>query len=88
MGKWLYVDSDILIFDEPTRGIDVGAKQEMYKIITNLAEQGKAIIIVSSELPEVLGICNRIIVMCNGKINGELNADETNQEEILNCAIA
>jgi ribose transport system ATP-binding protein len=88
VGKWLYVDSDILIFDEPTRGIDVGAKQEMYTIITNLAKQGKSIIIVSSELPEVLGICNRIIVMCNGKINGELNADETNQEEILNCAIA
>jgi len=88
VGKWLYVDSDILIFDEPTRGIDVGAKQEMYKIITNLAKQGKSIIIVSSELPEVLGICNRIIVMCNGKISGELNADETDQEEILNCAIA
>ncbi len=88
VGKWLYVDSDILIFEEPTRGIEVGAKQEKYKIITNLAEQGKAIIIVSSELPEVLGICNRIIVMCKGKVNGELNADETDQEEILNCAIA
>jgi ribose transport system ATP-binding protein len=88
VGKWLYVDSDILIFDEPTRGIDVGAKEEMYKIISNLAKQGKAIIIVSSELPEVLGICNRIIVMCNGKVNGELNADETDQEEILNYAIA
>jgi ribose transport system ATP-binding protein len=88
VGKWLYVDSDILIFDEPTRGIDVGAKQEMYKIITNLAKQGKAIIIVSSELPEVLGICNRIIVMCKGKVNGELNADEADQEEILNLAIA
>ena len=88
VGKWLYVDSDILIFDEPTRGIDVEAKQEMYKIITNLAEQGKAIIIVSSELPEVLGICNRIIVMCKGKVNGELNADETDQEEIVNCSIA
>jgi ABC-type sugar transport system ATPase subunit len=87
VGKWLYVDSDILIFDEPTRGIDVGAKQEMYKIITNLAKQGKSIIIVSSELPEVLGICNRIIVMCKGRVSGELNADETNQEEILNYAI-
>jgi len=88
VGKWLFVDSDILIFDEPTRGIDVGAKQEMYNIIANLAKQGKSIIIVSSELPEVLGICNRIIVMCNGKVNGELIADETNQEEILNYAIA
>ena len=88
VGKWLFVDSDILIFDEPTRGIDVGAKQEMYKIITNLAKQGKSIVIVSSELPEVLGICNRIVVMCKGKVNAELNADETNQEEILNYAIA
>jgi ribose transport system ATP-binding protein len=87
VGKWLYVDSDILIFDEPTRGIDVGAKEEMYKIIANLAKQGKSIIIVSSELPEVLGICNRIIVMCKGKISSELNADETNQEEILNYAL-
>jgi ABC-type sugar transport system ATPase subunit len=88
VGKWLYVDSDILIFDEPTRGIDVGAKQEMYNIITNLAKQGKAIMIVSSELPEVLGMCHRIIVMCQGRISGELNADDTNQEEILNYAIA
>jgi ribose transport system ATP-binding protein len=88
VGKWLYVDSDILIFDEPTRGIDVGAKQEMYTIITNLAKQGKSIIIVSSELPEVLGICNRIIVMCKGRISGELDADEASQEEILNYAIA
>jgi ribose transport system ATP-binding protein len=88
VGKWLYVDSDILIFDEPTRGIDVGAKQEMYKIINNLARQGKAVIIVSSELPEVLGMCNRILVMCKGKVSGELNADETDQEEILNYAIA
>ena len=88
VGKWLFVDSDVLIFDEPTRGIDVGAKQEMYKIIANLAKQGKSIIIVSSELPEVLGLCNRIIVMCKGRVNGELAADETTQEEILNCAIA
>jgi ribose transport system ATP-binding protein len=88
VGKWLYVDSDILIFDEPTRGIDVGAKQEMYKIIVNLAEQGKAIIIVSSELPEVLGICNRILVMCEGRITAELDGDKATQEQILNYAIA
>ena len=88
VGKWLYVDSDILIFDEPTRGIDVGAKQEMYKIIASLAEQGKAIVIVSSELPEVLGMCNRILVMCEGKVTGDLKAEDTSQEEILNCAIA
>jgi len=88
ISKWLYIDSDLLIFDEPTRGIDVGAKQEIYKIIISLAEQGKAIIIVSSELPEVLGICNRIIVMCEGRITAELDADKADQEMILNYAIA
>ena len=88
ISKWLYIDSDLLIFDEPTRGIDVGAKQEIYKIITSLAEQGKAIIIVSSELPEVLGICNRIIVMCEGRITAELDGDKADQEMILNYAIA
>jgi ABC-type sugar transport system ATPase subunit len=84
----LYIDSDLLIFDEPTRGIDVGSKQEIYKIIASLAEQGKAIIIVSSELPEVLGICNRILVMCEGRITAELDADKADQEMILNYAIA
>ena len=88
ISKWLYIDSDILIFDEPTRGIDVGSKQEIYRIIVNLAEQGKAIIIVSSELPEVLGICNRILVMCEGRITAELDANKANQEMILNYAIA
>jgi ABC-type sugar transport system ATPase subunit len=88
ISKWLYIDSDLLIFDEPTRGIDVGAKQEIYRIIISLAEQGKAIIIVSSELPEVLGICNRIIVMCEGRITAELDGDKADQEMILNYAIA
>ena len=88
ISKWLYIDSDLLIFDEPTRGIDVGAKQEIYRIIASLAEQGKAIIIVSSELPEVLGICNRILVMCEGRITAELDADKADQEMILNYAIA
>jgi ABC-type sugar transport system ATPase subunit len=88
ISKWLYIDSDLLIFDEPTRGIDVGAKQEIYKIIASLAEQGKAIIIISSELPEVLGICNRILVMCEGRITAELDGDKADQEMILNYAIA
>ena len=88
ISKWLYIDSDLLIFDEPTRGIDVGSKQEIYKIIASLAEQGKAIIIVSSELPEVLGICNRILVMCEGRITAELDGDKADQEMILNYAIA
>jgi len=87
ISKWLYVDADIMIFDEPTRGIDVGAKQEIYRILDNLARQGTAIIIVSSELPEILGMCDRILVMCDGRITAELNGDETSQEEILGYAI-
>ena len=65
-------DSDILIFDEPTRGIDIGAKDEIYKLLHDLAQQGKSIIMISSELPEILRISHRVIVMCEGKITGEL----------------
>ncbi len=86
LGKWLYVDSDILILDEPTRGIDVGAKQEIYKILKDIAKSGKGIIVISSELPEVLGVSHRVIVMHDGKITGEADADLTTQEEIMNYA--
>ena len=72
IGKWLTRDSDILIFDEPTRGIDIGAKDEIYKLLHDLAQQGKSIIMISSELPEILRISHRVIVMCEGKITGEL----------------
>ena len=83
IAKWLYSDADIYIFDEPTRGIDVGAKYEIYELIINMAKQGKTIIVVSSEMPEILGITNRIGVMSNGRLAGIVNTKETDQEELL-----
>jgi ribose transport system ATP-binding protein len=86
IGKWLTRNCDILIFDEPTRGIDVGAKSEIYRLLNELADQGKSIIMISSELPEVLRMSHRIIVMCEGKITGELSRNEATQERIMTCA--
>jgi ribose transport system ATP-binding protein len=86
LAKWLVVDSDILIFDEPTRGIDVGAKQEVYRLLTKLAGQGKGIIMISSELPEIMGISHRILVMNEGRITGEVDPKESTQEEIMHLA--
>jgi ribose transport system ATP-binding protein len=86
IAKWLTADTDILIFDEPTRGIDVGAKSEIYKLLNDLARQGKAIIMISSELPEVLRMSHRILVMCEGRITGELSAGEATQERIMTFA--
>ncbi|GIK71310.1 MAG: monosaccharide-transporting ATPase [Chloroflexota bacterium] len=86
IGKWLTADTDILIFDEPTRGIDVGAKSEIYKLLNELAHQGKSIIMISSELPEILRMSHRIIVMCEGRITGELTAGEATQEGIMRLA--
>ncbi len=86
IGKWLTANSDILIFDEPTRGIDVGAKSEIYKLLNELARQGKSIIMISSELPEILRMSHRIIVMCEGRITGTLTAAEANQEAIMTFA--
>ena len=83
LSKWLFASPEILILDEPTRGIDVGAKYEIYTIINRLASEGKAIILVSSELPEVLGICDRIYVMREGKIVGEIPAKEASQEKVM-----
>ncbi len=88
LAKWLFRNADILIFDEPTRGIDVGAKYEIYVLLWELAAQGKGIIIVSSDLPELLGICHRIAVFSNGKIAGEVERREFNQERILSLAYA
>jgi putative multiple sugar transport system ATP-binding protein len=85
LSKWLFAGPEILILDEPTRGIDVGAKYEIYTIINRLAEEGKAIILISSELPEILGICDRIYVMRDGKIVGEMPAKEASQESIMKC---
>ncbi len=86
IAKWLFRNSDVLIFDEPTRGIDVGAKYEIYLLLWELARRGKAIIIVSSDLPEMLGICHRMIVFSNGKITGELMREDFDQETILSMA--
>lgn len=86
IAKWLVRDCDILIFDEPTRGIDVGAKSEIYSLMERLAGEGKSIIMISSELPEVLRMSDRIIVMCEGKITGELPIEEANQEVIMEAA--
>lgn len=82
-GRWLLTTPDILLLDEPTRGIDVGAKYEIYQLIVDLAQQGKGIIMISSEMPELLGLANRILVMSNGRVSGILDAKEANQEEIL-----
>lgn len=86
IAKWLLRECDILFFDEPTRGIDVGAKSEIYKLLEALAAQGKAIVMISSELPEVLRLSHRVLVMCEGRITGELAAAEATQEKIMHFA--
>jgi ribose transport system ATP-binding protein len=86
IAKWLTADTDILIFDEPTRGIDVGAKSEIYHLLNELAQQGKAIIMISSELPEILRMSHRILVMCEGRITGELSGAGATQEQIMTYA--
>ncbi|MFO8041723.1 MAG: sugar ABC transporter ATP-binding protein [Alkalispirochaeta sp.] len=86
LAKWLIRNSDILIFDEPTRGIDVGAKSEIYSLMNELASRGKSIIMISSELPEVLRMSDRIIVMCEGRITGELDITDASQEKIMHYA--
>lgn len=88
VARWLEADTDVIMFDEPTRGIDVGAKYEMYVLIGNLAAQGKAIIVISSELPELLGICDRILVMKGGRIAGEIDdVKNATQEAIMAMAV-
>lgn len=86
IGKWLTADTEILIFDEPTRGIDVGAKSEIYKLLNDLAHQGKSIIMISSELPEILRMSHRVVVMCEGRVTAVLNAGEATQESIMKYA--
>ncbi|MGO2773857.1 MAG: multiple monosaccharide ABC transporter ATP-binding protein [Brachybacterium tyrofermentans] len=83
LAKWLFPEPDVLILDEPTRGIDVGAKFEIYRLIQDLADQGKAVIVISSELPEVLGICDRIYTICEGRISGEVPRSEADQETLM-----
>ena len=86
IGRWLLTEPDVLLLDEPTRGIDVGAKYEIYQLIQNLALQGKTVIMVSSEMPELLGTCDRILVMSGGRLAGEVDAKNTTQEEIMTLA--
>ena len=86
IAKWLVRDCDILIFDEPTRGIDVGAKNEIYKLMNKLAAEGKSIIMISSEMTEILRMSDRIVIMCEGKKTGELDISEATQENIMNLA--
>lgn len=86
LGRWLLTDPEVFLFDEPTRGIDVGAKYEIYQLMIKLAHDGKAVIMVSSEMPELLGVCDRILVMSNGYLSGVVDARETTQEEIMKLA--
>ena len=86
ISKWLNKNQNVIIFDEPTNGIDVSTKFEIYDLLRNLAKNGSAIIFVSSYMPELIGVCDRIIVMCNGKITGELTNNEFNEEKILHYA--
>lgn len=83
LSKWLFCDSEVFILDEPTRGIDVGAKYDVYKVINELAEKGRGILLISSELPEILGMCDRIYIMSEGAFVGEMSAEEATQEEIM-----
>lgn len=86
IARWLLKDSDVLIFDEPTRGIDVGAKEEIHRLLDELARQGKAILVISSELPEVLRLAHRVVVMAQGRVAGELGQAEADQEQIMRLA--
>ena len=87
VSRWLANDPDVLIMDEPTRGIDVGAKHEIYEIMNDLAKQGKAIIMISSEMSELLGMSDRVCVMCNGKLTGEIDKpEEMTQANVMNFA--
>ncbi len=88
LAKWLTRNCDILIFDEPTRGIDVGAKSEIYKLLRELAAQGKAILLISSELPEIIRLCDRVMVMCEGRVTGEVEGEGITQQRIMEYATA
>ena len=83
LAKWLFTDPDVLILDEPTRGIDVGAKFEIYQLINRLADSGKGVIVISSEMPELLGICDRIYALNQGSITGELSRPDFSQQALM-----
>ncbi|MFV0412139.1 MAG: D-xylose ABC transporter ATP-binding protein, partial [Oscillospiraceae bacterium] len=87
LAKWLFSDSRIIIFDEPTRGIDVGAKREIYEIINELTAEGKAVIVISSDMEEIMGLCDRILVLCEGRVTGEVGKENFSQKLITECAV-
>jgi putative multiple sugar transport system ATP-binding protein len=87
LSKWLFADPQVLILDEPTRGIDVGAKFEIYSIMNDLAAQGRGVVMISSEMPELLGMCDRIYVMAEGELVGELTREEASQEKIMSLIL-
>jgi putative multiple sugar transport system ATP-binding protein len=87
LGKWMFADPEILILDEPTRGIDVGAKYEIYTIINRLVAEGKSVVMISSEMPEILGMCDRIYVMNEGRMVAELPRSAASQEKIMQCIL-
>jgi ribose transport system ATP-binding protein len=86
IAKWLSITPKILLLDEPTRGVDIGAKTEIHKIVSKLADEGLAVLMISSELPEVLGVSDRILVMSEGKLMGELSREEATQEKVMHLA--
>ena len=86
LAKWLASEPKVLIMDEPTRGIDVGAKAEVHALMSRLAQQGLGIVMISSEMPEIIGMSDRVIVMCQGRVTGEFERSEFNQERIMTCA--
>jgi ribose transport system ATP-binding protein len=86
LAKWLAVDPDVMIMCEPTRGIDVGAKAEIYRLIGDMAQSGKAVLLISSEIPEVVGMSDRVLVMHSGRVVGELAGDECTQEAVMRLA--
>lgn len=88
LGKWMFAEPDVLILDEPTRGIDVGAKYDIYCLINRMVEEGKSVIMISSEMPELIGMCDRIYVMNEGVLRGELDAREATQEKIMGYIIS
>ena len=88
LARWMSTDVDIIIFDEPTKGVDVAAKAEIYRLMEEMVAEGKSLIVVSSELPEVMGISDRILIMCEGELSGELvRGEDFNEDSILNLAI-
>ncbi len=87
LAKWLLADADVLLFDEPTRGVDIATKTELHRVIRSLADAGKAVLVISSELPEVLALADRIVVMREGRISGELSAAEATAERVLALAL-